>query len=102
APATGGAVAGPLIFGPAGARNLSPGWLAWPIRRLMELLRAVPEVVWGLILIATAGCGPAAGAWALGLHSAGCLARLFADSLENAPAAPQAALAGTGASRFGV
>jgi phosphonate transport system permease protein len=98
----GGAVAAALVFGPAGARNLSPAWLAWPVRRLMELLRAVPEVVWGLILIATAGVGPAAGAWALGLHSAGCLARLFADSLENAPAAPQAAIASTGASRFGV
>jgi phosphonate transport system permease protein len=99
---TGGAIAAALIFGPACARNLSPLWLAWPMRRAMELLRAVPEVVWGLILIATAGIGPAAGAWALGLHSAGCLARLFADSLENAPTAPQAAIAGTGASRLGV
>ena len=46
--------------------------------------------------------GPVAGAWALGLHSAGCLARLFADALENAPAAPQAAIAATGASRLKV
>jgi len=54
------------------------------------------------VLIATAGVGPVAGAWALGLHSAGCLARLFADALENAPRAPQAAIAATGASRFKV
>jgi phosphonate transport system permease protein len=99
---TGGAVAVALIAGPACARNLSPVWLAWPMRRLMEVLRAVPEVVWGLLLIATAGIGPVAGAWALGLHSAGCLARLFADALENAPTAPQAAIAATGASRFKV
>ena len=99
---TGGAVLAALVLGPASARNLSPAWLAWPVRRLMEVLRAMPEVVWGLMLIATAGIGPAAGAWALGLHSAGCLARLFADALENAPAAPQAAIAATGASRVKV
>lgn len=99
---TAGAVLAALIAGPAGARNLAPAWLAWATRRTMELLRAVPEVVWGLLLIATAGVGPAAGAWALGLHSAGCLARLFADALENAPFAPQAAIAATGASRFKV
>jgi phosphonate transport system permease protein len=99
---TGGAVAAALVLGPASARTLAPVWLGWPVRRLMEVLRAVPEVVWGLILIATAGIGPVAGAWALGLHSTGCLARLFADSLENAPVAPQAAIAATGASRFKV
>jgi phosphonate transport system permease protein len=99
---TGGAVLAALVAGPVGARNLAPAWLAWPVRRLMEVLRAVPEVVWGLVLIASAGVGPVAGAWALGLHSAGCLARLFADALENAPRAPQTAIAATGASRFKV
>jgi phosphonate transport system permease protein len=72
------------------------------VRRLMELLRAVPEVVWGLVLIAVVGVGPVAGAWALGIHSAGCLARLFGDCLENAPLAQQRALASTGASRLSV
>lgn len=97
---TGGAVAAALVLGAAGARNLAPAWVAWPVRRLMEVARAVPEVVWGLLLITTAGIGPVAGAWALGVHSTGCLARLYADALENAPGAPQAAIAATGASRF--
>lgn len=95
---TAGAVVAALVFGPASARNLAPGWLAFPVRRLMELLRTVPEVVWGLMLIAVIGVGPTAGAWALGLHSSGCLARLFAESLENAPKRPQAAIGQTGAS----
>lgn len=99
---TGGAVAAGLVLGAAGARNLSPAWIAWPARRLMELTRAVPEVVWGLLLISMVGIGPVAGAWALGVHSTGCLARLYADALENAPTAPQAAIAATGASRFKV
>ena len=93
-----GAVLIALISGPLTARNLAALWLAWPLRRLMELLRTVPEVVWGLVLIAVLGVGPVAGAVALALHSAGCLARLFAESLENAPAAPQLAIEGMGAS----
>lgn len=99
---TAGGVVIALLGGPLAARTLAPPWLAWPVRRTMEALRAVPEVVWGLILITTAGIGPVAGAWALALHSGGCLARLFADVLDNAPAAPQAAIAATGASRVKV
>jgi ABC-type phosphate/phosphonate transport system permease subunit len=54
----------------------------------MEVLRTVPEMVWGLILITVAGVGPVAGAVALGIHSTGCPARLFAETLENVPPAP--------------
>jgi phosphonate transport system permease protein len=100
--ATAGAVLVALAAGLLTARNLSPPWLAWPVRRCMECLRSVPEVVWGLVLIALLGVGPAAGAVALGLHSAGCLAKLFAESLENAPQPPQVALASTGAGTVAV
>ena len=99
---TGGALAFALIAGPASARNLAPVWLAWPVRRLNELLRTIPEVVWALVLIAVVGIGPVAGAWAIGIHTAGTLSRLFAETLENAPRAPQEAVASTGASRLGV
>jgi phosphonate transport system permease protein len=95
---TGGAAVAALIFAPMSARNLAPAWLAFPVRRLMELLRTVPELVWGLVLVTVAGVGPVAGAWALGLHSAGSLTRLFAESLENAPRQPQVAVGQTGAS----
>src|SRR3546814_14976935 len=84
------------------ARHLTPVWLAWPLRRVMEIARCIPEVAWGLILIAIIGIGPMAGAVALGLHSAGCLARLFAEALENAPRAPQDAMSGIGASPLAV
>jgi phosphonate transport system permease protein len=87
-----------LPLGLASARNVAPALLATPVRRVLEALRAVPEVVWGLVLIAIAGVGPTAGALALGLHSAGCLGRLYAESFENVPRAPVAALAATGAS----
>lgn len=97
-----GAVVFGMAAGLAGARALSPAWLAIPVRRAMELLRTIPELVWGLLLIAVAGVGPIAGAWALGVHSTGSLARLFADALDNAPRRPQTALVATGASRLAV
>jgi phosphonate transport system permease protein len=90
------------IAGVLTARNLTPAWIGWPVRRLMEFLRSVPEVVWGLLLVTVVGVGPVAGAVALGVHSAGCLAKLFAESLENAPPGPQIAVAATGASPLAV
>lgn len=96
------AMVGALPLAVASARNVAPAPIAIPVRRFLELLRSVPEVVWGLILIAVAGVGPKAGALALGIHSMGCLGRLFAESLENVPTAPVTAVAATGASRLQV
>ena len=64
----GGTIAA-LFAGICCARNLAPPWLVWPMRRLTEFQRTVPEVVWGLILIMLAGVGPAAGAFALGIEA---------------------------------
>ena len=91
-----------LPLGLASARNIAPGWVAVPVRRLLETLRSIPEVVWGLVLIVVAGVGPTAGALALGLHSLGCLGRLYAESFENVPRAPVVALAATGAGPISV
>lgn len=72
--------------------------LQWLARWLMNLLRSVPELVWAAIMVLAAGLGPFAGTLALALHTTGVLGRLFAETLENAPAQPQAALhdAGSG------
>jgi phosphonate transport system permease protein len=86
----------PLGF--ASARTIAPPLVAVPVRRGLETLRAIPEVVWGLLLITAVGVGPVAGTLALGLHSLGSLGRLFAECLENVPRAPLRALASTGAS----
>jgi len=91
-----------LPFGLLSARNVAPAYIALPVRRFLEVLRAVPEVVWGLVLVAIAGVGPSAGILALGLHSAGSLGRLFAESFENVRSAPVLAVASTGASPLAV
>ncbi len=84
------------------SRNLVPMSVAAIVRMLLETLRAVPEVIWGLVLVTLVGIGPIAGVLALGLHSAGVLGKLFAESCENVRRAPVQALQATGASRIGV
>ena len=61
-------------------------------RLLLNGLRSVPELRWAALLLIAAGLGPFAGTLALGLHTAGVLGRLFAESLENAPPEPAFAL----------
>jgi phosphonate transport system permease protein len=63
---------------------------------LLNALRSVPELVWAALMVIAAGLGPFAGALALALHTTGVLGRLFAEALENAPPAPEAALADAG------
>ena len=91
-----------LIASPAAAKGIAPGFIVFITRRLFEILRAIPEIVWGLLFVTFAGIGPGAGVIALGLHSTGVLGKLFAESLENVPPDPIHALRATGASRLAV
>lgn len=98
--AVGGTLLGALIGLPAAllaARRIAPFPVVVVTRRALDLARAIPELVFGLILIVAIGTGPLAGALALGVHSGGVLGKLYAESFENAPAAPIAGLAATGA-----
>lgn len=103
--AGGGTAVGAVIalpLGLASARGLVPSAPAAAVRRLLETLRAVPEVVWGLILVSLASVGPGAGIVALGLHSAGVLGKLYAESFENVGAEAVRAVEATGATRFAI
>jgi phosphonate transport system permease protein len=91
-----------LIASPAAARGIAPRIVVQITRRLQDFARAVPEVVWGLLLVAFLGVGPWAGGAALALHSSGVLGKLFAESLENVPPDAVRALEATGASRIAV
>lgn len=70
----------------------------WPVRLVLNGLRAIPELVWGAFMVLAAGLGPMAGCLALALHTAGVLGRLFAETLENARREPEQALRESGAS----
>jgi phosphonate transport system permease protein len=91
-----------LPLSAAAARNLTPWPIHFPARRVLEFLRAIPEVVWGLLLIGAAGLGPKIGILALGLHSTGSLGKLYSESLENVASEPVMAVTSTGASKMAV
>jgi phosphonate transport system permease protein len=65
-------------------------------RLALNVLRSVPELVWAALMVLAAGLGPFAGALALALHTSGVFGRLFAETLENAPTGPEAALRESG------
>jgi phosphonate transport system permease protein len=91
-----------LPLGTLAARSITPAFFRVPARRFLELLRAIPEVVWGLLLVSTAVIGPRAGILALALHSSGVFGKLYAESLENVTPEPVTALLATGGSRIAV
>ncbi|MEV4756922.1 phosphonate ABC transporter, permease protein PhnE [Micromonospora sp. NPDC049559] len=77
----------------------APRPLALAARGLATVLRGVPELLWALLFVSAVGLGPAAGVYAIGLHSAGMIAKLCSEQLEAVDPAPVEALRLTGASR---
>jgi len=82
------------------SRNLSPAWLVWPVRRVMDLLRSVPDLVIGTLFIVAVGLGPLAGVLAIGLNTAGVLAKLFSEAVESIDKGPIEGVKATGAGRL--
>jgi phosphonate transport system permease protein len=52
-------------------------------RRLLEIERAVPELVYALIFVFAFGLGPLPGVLAIAIHSMGALGKLFSEVNEN-------------------
>jgi len=93
----GGAAVALLLCFPAAA-NLAPSRTAhFVCRRLLELFRTVPDIVYALILVWTFGVGPLAGILAIALHTVGALGKLFAEVVENADSGPWDAMRAVGA-----
>ena len=99
---TGLAVLLAVPLGTLAARNLAPSLVWFSTRRLLELMRAVPDVIWGLLLVTTTVIGPTAGMLAIALHSTGVFGKLYAESIENVQPDPIRALQTTGGSRLAV
>jgi phosphonate transport system permease protein len=72
-------------------------FLFWSARLVLNVLRSIPELVWVLICIPAVGIGPFAGTLALGLHTAGVLGKLYAETMEEVPLRPLEALRSLGA-----
>ncbi|MGR3434822.1 MAG: phosphonate ABC transporter, permease protein PhnE [Shimia sp.] len=91
------------LFGAALAlmatRGLAPvAWLEIPVRRTLDVLRAIPDVVIALVLIFVLGGGPVPAMIAIALHTMGAMGKLFAEVAENAALGPVEGLRSVGAS----
>jgi phosphonate transport system permease protein len=78
------------------------GLARWPaliplFRRLMDILRAIPEIVIALVLIFILGGGPVPAMIAIALHTVGALGKLFSEVNENASLKPVEGLQSVGA-----
>ena len=62
--------------------------LYYGARLILNTLRAVPELIMGIVFVAAVGFGALPGVLALGLHSIGMIGKFFAESIEHAHNAP--------------
>ena len=89
---------GGLVFSLLSTRGLAPAPMLIPVfRRVMDILRAFPEIVIALVLIFILGGGPVPAMIAIALHTAGALGKLFSEVAENVDLKPVEGLQSTGA-----
>ncbi len=77
------------------------------VRRVLELLRTVPDIVFAMVFVVAFGLGALPGVLALTMHSAGTLGKLFAEVVESIDMRPVDGVTAAGGSwfarvRFGV
>jgi phosphonate transport system permease protein len=86
-----------------------PGGMAiyYVMRTILNVVRAVDTIVWGLLVIVWVGLGNLAGLIALTIHSTAALGKLFSEEVEHIDHGPIEALTATGANllqvvRYGI
>jgi len=91
-----------IPLGLLGARTLCPMIVTTPIHLLLNALRAIPSLVWGILFVAAFGFGSLAGVFALAAHSTGMLGKFFTELTEHVEPGPLQALRSEGVSSLGV
>ena len=86
-----------IPLGLAGARNVSPVWIQQPVRRILDVMRSVPDLVIGAIFVVAVGLGPFAGVMALAVNTGGVLGKLFSEAVEAIDRGPVEGVRATGA-----
>lgn len=84
-------------LGLAGARNLAPVWIQQPVRRILDILRSIPDLAIGAIFVVAVGLGPFAGVMALAVNTGGVLGKLFSEAVEAVEPGPIDGVRATGA-----
>lgn len=75
---------GALFVGFLAARNVMPLWIVrQAIRRVLDMLRGIDQLVWGLVFVRSVGLGPLAGVLAIFVSDLGTLSKLYSEAIEN-------------------
>lgn len=91
-----GAVCAFLLCFLGSANLMATRGVVFGARRVMEVCRTVPDVVFALIFVIAFGLGPLPGVLALAIHTAGALGKLFAEVVENIDMRPVEGLGACG------
>lgn len=83
------------------ARNIMRGRLrliAWLMRSLLNIIRSIDVLIWGMIFVRALGLGPLAGVLALFMQDISMLTKLYAEAHEATDEGPQIGMSAVGAS----
>ncbi len=94
---------GALGVGFLAARNVMPVTLVRQIvRRILDVLRGIDSLVWGLVFVRAVGLGPLAGVLAIFISDLGTLSKLYSEAIENIDRKQVEGVKATGAGPLGV
>lgn len=86
-----------LPLGFLAARNTAGNWVIYFLaKNLVNILRAIPDLIYALIFFTSFGLGPLAGVAALTLSTVGLLGKFYAEAIESIDRKPVEALEATG------
>ncbi|MEM7722672.1 MAG: phosphonate ABC transporter, permease protein PhnE [Pseudomonadota bacterium] len=75
---------GSLVIGFLAAKNVMPIAIVRQIvRRILDVLRGIDQLVWGLVFVRAVGLGPLAGVLAIFVSDLGTLSKLYSEAIEN-------------------
>ena len=83
------------------AKNLTPfKWISTVLSAVLTFLRAIPSIIWVLLVLVCVGFGPSAGIIGICIFSTSFFARSFAQCFEEVPEETLEALRAMGAGRI--
>ncbi|MEM6609270.1 MAG: phosphonate ABC transporter, permease protein PhnE [Pseudomonadota bacterium] len=72
------------------------------VRRFLDVLRGIDQLVWGLVFVRAVGLGPLAGVLAIFISDLGTLSKLYSEAIENIDRKEVEGIKATGAGPFAV
>ncbi len=85
----------------SGDEYISIGMIIYgTVRTLMNIVRSIEPIIWGIVAVIWVGLGPFAGTFALTIHTVAALGKLYSEAIESIDPGPLEALQSTGANRL--